>query len=113
MTLLAERNCALSEAGLALASHRLRARLVPAGRRGKARKQPLALFLLYLSVALSLFLISLHAGPHPAAAPGTAPAPLAQQLRAGRFAITVPFLDSLTSAAAALSKKLLRPEAGR
>jgi len=106
---LAERPCAAPEAGLALASHMLRARLVkPACRSRRADNQAaLTMFLYCLSVILSLFLVSLLAGSRPGAAAEPERLPLAEQVLRGKFAIAVPSFSSLCKPVAALAKKVL------
>ena len=103
-----ERSRTAPGAGLALASHRLHAHLVkPAGRSRGADNQPLTMVLYYLSVILSLLLVSLRAGSRPIAATEPEELPPAEQVLRSKFAITVPPLSSLSKPAAALAERVL------
>jgi len=105
---LAERTRAEPEAGLAMARHMLRARIVrPAGRSRGAANQALTMVLYYLSVILSLLLVNLRAGPKPLAAAEPEQLPLTEQVLRGKFAIAVPSFSSLSKPAAALAEKVL------
>lgn len=100
-----ESACELSEAGLALARHRLRALLVkPAGGSRRLAKRPFTFILHCLCVLLYFFLVFLN----PELLPGAAAdkiSPLAKQLRNGISEITRPFFSLPASAA--------RPEAAK
>lgn len=103
-----ESACELSEAGLTMARHRLRALLVkPAGRPRSCDKRPFTILLHCLCVILYFFLIFLKPELLPwAAADKTSPP--AEQLRNGRSAITLPFFSSPAGPASAA-----RPEAAK
>ena len=101
----------VSEAGLALTRHRLRARIAgpqsrPAARSRRAGKQAFSAILFYLSVVLSLLLVALQAGPRSTSAAEIKVTALSQQILQGKFAIDIPSLTSLAAPAAALADKV-------